>query len=204
MDPTDLELLHAWGEGDKRAVNLLFRRYFITLVRFFRNKVTGDLDDLVQQTLLACVEGRERVTRVSAFRGYLFGVAYRVLANHYRKSGRQPQQVDLGDSSIQDLAPGITSAISLRQEQQLLFDALRRIPVQSQVALELYYWEGLTSAEIAEVLEIPLGTAQTRLRRARELLVKAIEERRREAGMTIDLPPDLDAWAASLRDLARG
>ncbi|WP_434417949.1 sigma factor-like helix-turn-helix DNA-binding protein [Nannocystis pusilla] len=77
-------------------------------------------------------------------------------------------------------------------------------PCSPRSPSSLYYWEGLTSAEIAEVLEIPLGTAQTRLRRARELLVKAIEERRREAGMTIDLPPDLDAWAASLRDLARG
>ncbi|MDC0667877.1 RNA polymerase sigma factor [Nannocystis radixulma] len=202
MSPTDIELLHAWGEGDKRAVNLLFRRYFATLVRFFRNKVSGDLDDLVQQTLLACVEGRERVARVSSFRHYLFGIAYRVLANYYRKRGREPLQVDLGDSSIQDLAPGISSAISLRQEQQLLFDALRRIPLHSQVALELYYWEGLTSAAIAEVLEIPHGTAQTRLRRARELLVQAIEVCRREANITTELPPDLDAWAASLRDLA--
>jgi RNA polymerase sigma-70 factor (ECF subfamily) len=49
-------------------------------------------------------------------------------------------------------------------------EALRRLPVELQVVVELHYWEEQSTAEMAEVLEVPQGTVKSRLRRAREQL----------------------------------
>jgi RNA polymerase sigma-70 factor, ECF subfamily len=198
----DAGLLEAWAAGDGAAGNVLYRRYADALVRFFRNKVAGDLEDLVQQTLLRSLEGRARWRGAGTFRSYLFGIAYRVLSDHYRGKYSGPAQVDVGDSSIHDLSPGPSVLLAQRREHQLLLDALRRIPASYQVVLELYYWEGMTSAEIAAALDIPHGTAQTRLRRAKELLAAQVEPHAREVGGARSLAEALDEWAASVRATA--
>lgn len=60
----------------------------------------------------------------------------------------------------------------------MIVDALRRIPVELQIALELHYWEGLSASEFADVLDIPLGTVKTRLRRAKQRLRAELVELR--------------------------
>jgi RNA polymerase sigma-70 factor (ECF subfamily) len=202
MEPTDIELLDAWTAGDTQAGNALYRRYHHTLVRFFRNKVTGDLEDLVQQTLLKSFEGRGRLRSQRSFRSYLFGIAYRTLADHYRARYRAPESTDVTDSSIHDMSAGPSVLIAQQREHQLLLEALREVPLAYQVVLELYYWENLTALEIAESLEIPLGTAQTRLRRAKELLAERVQRHSRELGGAARLADDLDAWAAAVRKTA--
>src|SRR5690606_27370383 len=86
--PSDLELLDAWRRGDGRSGELLFRRYFAQLNRFFRNKTDTGAEDLIQTTFLACVEGRDRFRESSSFRTYLFGIAHNVLCAHYRRVAR--------------------------------------------------------------------------------------------------------------------
>ena len=56
----------------------------------------GRLEDLVQQTFMACVEGRERFRNDSTFRTYLFGVAHNVLRSHLRKRRREGERFDFG------------------------------------------------------------------------------------------------------------
>jgi RNA polymerase sigma-70 factor (ECF subfamily) len=85
------------------------------------------------------------------------------------------------------------------QEQRLLLEGLRRIPLTHQTALELHYWEELTAAEIAEVLGIPLGTAKTRLRDGRAHLedqLRQIASSPEALRSTLD---DLDRWARRVR-----
>ena len=57
------------------------------------------------------------------------------------------------------------------EEQRLLLEALRRIPLDLQIAIELHYWEGMSGPDLAQVLDIPEGTVRSRLRRAREPLL---------------------------------
>jgi len=89
--------------------------------------------------------------------------------------------------------------VARRREHQLLLTALRAIPLDLQVALELYYWEQLDGAELAEVLGIPEGTARSRLRRAREAIAEKIAELEGDADPGAASLRDLDAWAAALR-----
>ena len=199
MSPTDAELLDAWSAGDLQASNTLYRRYFAMLVRFFRNKVSGDLEDIVQQTLLKSLEGRARLRSNHSFRSFVFGIAYRTLSDHYRTRYRTPES-DVMDSAIQDLSPSPSALLAEQREHQVLLDALRQIPLGYQVVLELYFWENMTALEIAETLEIPHGTAQIRLRRAKELLAEQVRHRGQLPVEVERLVDELDAWAARVRE----
>ena len=72
--------------------------------------------------------------------------------------------------SAADLAAGPSTLFGKRREERLLLEALRRIPLDSQVVLELYYWEEMSAAQTAAVLDLPEGTVRGRVKRAKDLL----------------------------------
>lgn len=199
MRQSDAELLVAWSGGDRRAGERLFRRYFAAIARYFRNKVQDQFDDLIQQTFAGCLESMARFRGEGTFRSYLFTVAHRVLAAHLRVKYRIAGDRDVDEISLYDLAPGPSQVVAQRREQQVLLDALRRLPLMYQTVLELYFWEEMTSLQIAEVLELPHGTVQTRLRRARELLAAAVERISESAGHPPPRPMAFEEWAGALR-----
>ena len=138
--PTDFELLDAWRAGDSEAGNALFERHFASVCRFFRNKVDEGVDDLIQRTFLACVESRDAFRGEASFRTYLFTLARNELFAHLRRREREHARFDPLEQSVHDLGPTPTNIVAQKAEQRLLLQALRRIPVDLQVALELFYW----------------------------------------------------------------
>lgn len=194
----DLELLTAWRDGDTAAGSELFERHFVAVRRFFRNKVLGDVDDLIQKTFLACVEGRDRFRGDASFRRYLLGTANNILRMHYR-ARRVGDGPDFDVASAVDLAPSPSVAASFADEQRIVLEALRRIPLGFQIALELYYWEDLPVAELAEILDVPVGTIKTRLRRGRQLLEQKIGELADSPERLHTTLTRLDDWAKQLR-----
>ncbi|MEM6988988.1 MAG: sigma-70 family RNA polymerase sigma factor [Myxococcota bacterium] len=196
----DGALLAAWRGGDLSAGEQLFSKHVDRVSRFFYNKVSEGIDDLVQQTFLACVESADRFRGDSSFRTFLLGVARNMLRRHYEKLGRGREFGDLDAVTAADLSTTPSMAVARVRDQRLLLESLRRIPVDSQIALELYYWEDLNAREIAEVLEVPIGTVKTRLRRAKTLLREQVEQLTDMAPMpatqTID---NLEQWARSIK-----
>lgn len=196
----DGELFAAWSAGDREAGAQLFDRHFAALYRFFRNKVRTGADDLVQATFLACVEAPQAFRREGSFRGFLFGVARNLLGKHYRTLLRRDGRVDPGVTSLHDLAPGPSEVVAERAEQRLLLAALRRLPLDAQLVLELYFWESMTAPEAAAVLVVPEGTVRTRLRRAKQLLTARLAELASSRELLHSTLTDLEGWARSLRE----
>jgi RNA polymerase sigma factor (sigma-70 family) len=194
----DDELLAAWRDGDATAADALFTRHFDALYRFFRNKVDSASDDLVQRTLLACFEGRERFRGECSFRTYLFAIARNQLLV-YLAAQRSNRLVDPTTASVADAAPSPSEVLHHRREQALVLHALRRLPIDHQVLLELFYWEQLAGPELAEVIGVPEGTIRTRLRRARQLLATEIEAMGASPELLHSTLSDLDGWAARIR-----
>jgi RNA polymerase sigma factor (sigma-70 family) len=198
---SDLELLEAWRGGDREAGGALFDRYFDVLARFFANKLGDGLDDLVQQTFLAAVEGRDRYRGDAPFRNYLLRIGHNILCKHYRQQRVRNVEPDLSVSAIVDLDPSPSSIAVRRGEQVLLLQALRAIPFDCQVVLELAFWEHASLSEVAEILEIPVGTAKSRMRRAKQLLRERIEQLASSPAELERTSSDLAGWAAALRGL---
>jgi RNA polymerase sigma factor (sigma-70 family) len=172
---SDAELIEAWRAGDVLAGDELVSRHFPAVSRFFRGKVETDPADLISQTFLACVESIDRIDP-DTFRGFLFAVARRRLADHHRaRTGGAV--VDLSARSLADLRTGPRSRLARREAAELLREALAEIPLDDQIALELAYWEGLSGREIAAALGLTENTARSRLARARERLRAALTGR---------------------------
>jgi RNA polymerase sigma-70 factor (ECF subfamily) len=200
----DVELLDAWKAGDTRAGAALFERHYPGVLRFFHNKAGEQGKDLIQRTFLRCLEARDRILPGSSFRAYLFGVARNVLLEHFRGLKRDGERLDEMQSTVQDMAPGPTpsSLLARKREVRLLLAALRKIPIELQIALELFYWEGMPAGEIAVAFGLPEGTVRTRLRRARQLLEQEIAA---TAASPLELQSTMNGlagWVAAVRDAA--
>lgn len=203
-EDNDIGLLERWGDGDLASGDALFTRHFAGVHRFFKNKVDADhLEDLVQQTFMACVEGRGRFRQDSKFKTFLFGVAHNILRDHYRKNRKRTEAFDFDRETAADLAAGPSTLFGKRREERLLLEALRRIPVTSQVVLELYYWEEMSASQTAAVLGLPEGTVRGRVRRAKDLLREEITKLARSPEELRTTIGGLDRWAAALRDRLR-
>lgn len=201
VERTDAQLLLAWRNTDHAAGQALFERHFTAVARFFANKVSADVDDLVQETFMACLRNRDQLRDPEGFRSWLFGVAYNVLRMYYRRRVRDEARFDPQVSSVHDLAPGPSTWVRERAEERLLLDALRRLPLELQVVLELYYWEQLTSARIAEVVGRPHGTVRSQLRRGREQLREVMTAQASSAGLESQVGDEsVEQWARGLRE----
>jgi len=123
----------------------------------------------VQTTLVACLKAKETFRAESSFRGYLFTVARHELYRYFRERKRAAL-VDFAVSSVADLATTPGTRIARDQAHRRLLDALRTLPVEQQTLLELYYWEEMEVAQLAEIFESPPATIRTWLYRARQTL----------------------------------
>ncbi len=197
----DAELLLQWRAGDEKAGSRVLQRHVHRVSRFFRSKVSDAAEDLIQQTFLACVEGRHRVVDERGFSAYLFGVARNVLRVHLRARQAEREQLDFGSQSIVDVAPGAQTNLARRRDQRVVVEALRRLPLDMQIALEMFYWEGLSGLELAAVLGVKHATARSRLRLARARFEGELDALRKEAKLATTAR-GLSDWAAAIREVA--
>lgn len=165
----DFALLQRWRDGDGPAGEALCSRYFAEVYRFFEHKVPGEADDLTQQTFLACVRARDQFRGRSSFRTYLYSIARNELYMRLRRIPKY-EHVDLEVSSLDELVSSPSKQLARQQELAHVRAALRQLPVEQQVLLELHYWHDLDAAELAELFETSRGAIRVRLTRARDAL----------------------------------
>lgn len=204
-DDDDFALLEAWRRGDKVAGAELFERHYEGVARFFHNKVSEESqEDLLHDTFEGCLKAVARFRGQARFRNFLFAIARNVLAEHlrrrHRRQARTGPEVDLEETPAADFGLSPIGAAIQREEQRLLLEALRRIPLKHQITLELHYWEELKTEDIAEVLGIPVGTVRTRLLDGRAHLEKQIRKIASSLEVLKSTLDDLDRWARRVRD----
>lgn len=200
-EQSDEDLVSAWRSGDRRAGAQLFSRHFETVRRHIANKVHADSDitELIQEVFTAVVERKDRISSPASFRGYLLGIARNRIFKYWDARRRRQRDSDIGMCSIAELCAGPSSILARSVQERRLLDALRRVPLKYQTVLELYYWDGLTGREIAEILEVPEATARSQLLRAKAAVGKELRrmERFERAPETTD--DGFDAWAREVR-----
>jgi RNA polymerase sigma factor (sigma-70 family) len=143
---------------------------------------------------------RARQTERS-FRSYILGIAKHQLFDYLRAEHRaKRREADLETLVIDDVFASPEEWVSSKREKRLLLHGLRCLPLPLQLVLELRYWERLSDSEVAEVLELPLGTVKTRIARGREALrdeVMRLADSPEQLKSTLD---SLEDWAARTHD----
>ncbi|MCA9717299.1 MAG: sigma-70 family RNA polymerase sigma factor [Myxococcales bacterium] len=171
----DRRLFQQYASGDRDAGEQLVARYYRSIRRFLRNKVsnTDDVSDLLHETFKRLFESRERMEHVQSLRAYLYGIARYVFSEYLKKRHRH-RRVDLNVDSLSNLESSPSRIAARREEVRILRVALQRIPLEQQLLIELYYEHALNQREIAELLNVPHGTVRRRLHTARETLRRVL------------------------------
>jgi RNA polymerase sigma-70 factor (ECF subfamily) len=195
-DPT---LLAAWRAGDTGAGSLLVERHFGAVFRFFRRRFDDRelAADLTQRALTTCAQVHDSLQDGIRFRAFVLGIARNILLRHLRAAGRRREDpYSRCEAPCSRTSPSGVAVV--RERQRRLAAAVRRLPLPMQLALELHYWEDLTTREIAEVLGVAAGTIKWRLSRARDRLRDELK-RMAASEVTEVTSRRLDRWASSMR-----
>jgi RNA polymerase sigma-70 factor (ECF subfamily) len=195
---SDEDLLVAWHAGNAKDGQLLWERHSRSVMRFFRNKVPWPVAmDLAQRTLES---GLRLQQPVRSFRCYLLGIARHHLLDHLRaEQRRRRRDTDLELLIVDTTVPSPEDWVCAKREKRVLLHALRRLPLPIQLVLELRYWEGLSDREIAEVMEVPIGTVKSRIATGRLVLrdvISGLVSSPHQLQSTLD---SLDSWASRTR-----
>jgi RNA polymerase sigma-70 factor (ECF subfamily) len=174
----------------ERDVVPMLPNLYSAALRLTRNP--ADAEDLVQETYLRAFRGFGGFEEGTNLRAWMYRILTNTFINTYRKKQREPVTVQddeiedwflydrLGSSGVEASAE---SEVLDRLPDEDVQRALEALPEQFRVAVLLADVEGFSYKEIAEILDVPIGTVMSRLHRGRKGLQKALWETMRERGL---------------------
>lgn len=140
----------------------------------------ADVEDLAHEVFVTAYRRWDTYDSTRAIRPWLFGIAFRVFSDFRRKVRHHAEQSDsegverhADERSLEDL-------VARSQARELVLQILETFPLERRALFVMHELEGLPIPEIAEALSIPLNTAYSRLRLARQdfnVAVKLLQER---------------------------
>jgi RNA polymerase sigma-70 factor (ECF subfamily) len=181
----DADLIRRALTGDQRACRDLVRRYqrqvFSVLMRVVRRP--EDAEDLTQETFVRMFRALERYDPERPFTAWLFTIATRLAIDHLRRRRVQtfsltvtePGSTEEHELDVEDPGPGPDVITSNREEEKQASDLIDSLPEHYRIVVVLRHQQDLSYEEIAEALNLPLGTVKARIHRARALLKDRIE-----------------------------
>lgn len=198
--PTDADLLERWRAGDRQAGDELTSRHYAAIQKFVRRKLDdrGVVQEIVQETWLALVEARENIRDGLKFRGFLNCIASRRVYRWYQSRGLG-EGFDPEKMSHAEASSSLPARLQIQKaETKLLYRALRELPAEEQLTLELFNWEEQSAPDIAELMGTTLATVKHRLRRGREKLEALIVRYQKQPGGDVETG-ELLTWFAELQ-----
>ncbi|MBX9738376.1 MAG: sigma-70 family RNA polymerase sigma factor [Phycisphaerales bacterium] len=179
---SDNELLAAYRAGDSRALEALMRRHHDDLMRFL-TRMTGDrtrAEDVFQETMLQIHISADTFDATRRFKPWLFTIAANKARDLLRRNARR-RTLDLDSrvgggggsgegTTFVDLmsidAPGPDAAVGDSERESMVQAAVGDLPLGLREVLLMAYFQKMSYSQIADALDIPLGTVKSRLHAA--------------------------------------
>ena len=176
----------------QRDVLPLLDSLYSGALRMTRNP--ADAEDLVQETMLRAYRSFDRFEPGTNLKAWLFRIMTNAYINTYRKRQREPQKVSSDELEDFDLYQELKThdPEMTRTPETIVLDslvdsditeAIDALPDQFRMAVLLSDVEGFSYAEMAEIMDVPLGTVMSRLHRGRKALQKRLWELARDRGI---------------------
>jgi RNA polymerase sigma-70 factor (ECF subfamily) len=185
MPSEDLSLVQAILRGDENAFRLLVERYQRSVYNIAWRMVRNDEDarDLTQETFVRVFRGIRTFDQTRTFSTWLFRIATNLCIDHHRKrkmrtvsiDGSPPGEEDRAPISLPDPGPRPDRLHEVTSLAEKIDAYLERLSPAYRAVLHLRYREQLSYEEMAEALDIPLGTVKARLHRAHRHLRNLME-----------------------------
>jgi RNA polymerase sigma-70 factor (ECF subfamily) len=178
----DHDLLIAAGRGDREAFGLLVERHHRGVIQFvhrFLGSIGRDAaEDLAQDAFLSAWQAAPSFEPRAQVRTWLLRIATNACLN-YRRRGRLRRALSLDDGASADIpgGPGPAEAAETRERAVEVRQAVAALPPRQRVAIILRHFQGLTYAEIGDVLGISVSAVESMLFRARKTLRASLSRR---------------------------
>jgi len=185
-----LAFLFAIFTSDEKKLNEEFEREAVPHMDSLYNfalKMTGDSDDasdLIQETYLKAFRFWDKFEKGTNCKAWLFRIMKNTFINTYRKNTKEPDKVDYEEieNFYENIKPSSTDSAHLEKDiyDNLLDDelsgAISSLPEDFRTVVILCDIEGYTYDEIADFVDVPVGTVRSRLHRARKMLYTKLHD----------------------------
>ncbi len=182
----DEEIVLRVQSGDTESFGVLVERYEKKLLRYGRKFLSdrADVEDMVQDVFVRAYQNIKGFQKGGRFSPWIYRIAHNAFVNQLKKKSRQPFSfVDfdtvLSHPVYDDPAPREREAQEIKK---MLDRGLEELAPKYREALVLHYIEDFSYKEIADVLEIPIGTVGVRVKRGRDALEKLVKNNLQEYG----------------------
>ncbi len=188
----DSFLIEESRKGNREAFNNLIRRYSQTVYSFaFRliNNV-ADAEDLCQEVFIQVYRGIKKFESRSAFSTWLYRITVNLWKNKLKEQNRQgritfslnesEQSGEEQSRELPDSLPSLDEVVDKKTKIEMIQECLEKIHPLYKAVIILRDIEGKSYTEIAEIIDCPLGTVQSRLSRARDELRLEVLQRLRD------------------------
>jgi len=194
MPDDDQQLVAAAQAGDARALDLLLRRHYDQVHAVCR-RITGsprDADDAAQEAMISVVRGLPRFDGRSRFSTWLYRIATNAALDELRRRQRRPALGLVDDEGRLPEAPDPLAerTVEAAADRLAIDAALDALAEEFRAAVVLRDVADLDYAEIAEVLDVPVGTVKSRIARGRAQLADALGNRPGSTGRPTGRPQD--------------
>ena len=184
----DNKLIKKARKGDQSAYRKLVDKYQRALF-FHIRKMTKDyemIEDLVQESFTKAFDNLDSYNTDYAFSTWLYRIATNHTIDYLRKKKLKTVSIDKKirtkegemDMNLPDRESKTDRKVIRDQRKQIIQQAIQDLPDKYQRVIELRHMESYSYKEIADELEMPLGTVKAHIFRARELLYKALKDKR--------------------------
>lgn len=177
----DVALVARMAGGDASALVTLYEHHGAALLGYVLRLAgeRGVAEEIVQDTLWGAWRAASRFEGRSRVRTWLFGIARRQARDRLR--GRRWDLVELGEAvQVPEPGPGPEDVVLARADQQWVAAAVARVRPGHAEVLGLVFVDGLSYAEVAEVLGVPVGTVRSRLHHAKRAVATVLDDSRQE------------------------
>ncbi len=190
----DAALVRAAQSGDRTALDQLFRRHYDRVYAVCW-RITGnaaDAADATQEAMIAMVRGLDRFDGRASFGTWAYRIATNASLDELRRRRRRPmvngRDADHNHDLIERADPTAVERIEHLGDRYLIDAALETVPEDFRLAVVLRDVADLDYAEIASILEVPVGTVKSRIARGRGLLATTISRANGNRGNASDRP----------------
>jgi RNA polymerase sigma-70 factor (ECF subfamily) len=183
----DSELINRAKNGDSKAYEGLLKKYRNSVYNLVYRMVRDleEAEDLTQEAFIKAFNSLASFNEEYAFSTWLYKIATNNCIDFFRKRKLQTFSLDkpiqYKDSEIQHEIPdpelNPEKSILARERSRMIQKAIKALPEKYYTAIILRHNEEKSYEEIAEILNLPLGTVKARIFRAREMLNKELKER---------------------------
>lgn len=172
----DQQLITETLEGNLSSFEVLVRFYQKNLYFYILKKVKDDrvAEDVVQEAFVRAFEKLSSFDRERPFKPWLYQIAINITKDYWRK---ERKIVPLTDDIEDDRSETVIEKMSRREEHKNVREAVKVLPKKYGKVLSGFYFENLSYQELAKRFAMPINTIRTRIKRAKILLEKTINDK---------------------------